>query len=409
MRNVQHRNPATRQVTTQLARTAVHHVRQQVGPHTGKIEQRVALGGGAISGDRQAVALAAQQKLQQLPLDAVRVVLKTLVKAGALHAGIGLQRHQPRHIGADRTGTGIGALLKNPQAATMGRQLLHVKDLHAAGLQHALHTVQGQVGIVLVVSGVKLVAAHHGQQMRELEAGNTRGLEQQGKSGHKIIDVRHMGQHVVGHHQIGLAALHDQLLRQFDAKEALFNADPPGPRRRRSECRRFDAITGDTCITHVLQQVAVVGGHLDQHAAGAQRKALQRLVHKVARVRQPGTGDRAEVAIVFREQGFATSVIFGLHQPAAGADQQAQRIPDLGCVQSRGVEVGIGRWCAAQIKKGQLQRRSAMATFHARVPCIQTCKPGSAASRADNRVTGRGQAIASCGSCGCSPSSECGA
>ena len=36
------------------------------------------------------------------------------------------------------------------------------------------------------------------QQMREFEGRDARGLEQAREAGHEIVDVRHMGEHVVG-------------------------------------------------------------------------------------------------------------------------------------------------------------------------------------------------------------------
>lgn len=72
---------------------------------------------------------------------------------------------------------------------------------------------------MLVVGGVELIFLHHAQQVGKLEeSDHALRLEQAGEAGNEVIDVWHMGQHVVGHHQIGqLARLH-QFIGQFHAK-----------------------------------------------------------------------------------------------------------------------------------------------------------------------------------------------
>ena len=61
-----------------LVRRRVGHIGQQVGPHAGIVEQRVALGSGAVAGHAAAGALAVDQEVQQIVLDA----LGTRLQAG---------------------------------------------------------------------------------------------------------------------------------------------------------------------------------------------------------------------------------------------------------------------------------------------------------------------------------------
>src|SRR4029450_10663391 len=125
-----------------------------------------------------------------------------------------------------------------------------------------------EVGEVLVVDGVELVALHQPGQVGELDGHHPARLEQAGDPGHEAVEVRRLGQDVVGHHQVGPAALGDQLAGQLLAEEPGQGGDAPFDGGLGHVDGRLDAQHRHPAGHEVLQQVAVVAGQLDNQAVG---------------------------------------------------------------------------------------------------------------------------------------------
>ena len=114
------------------------------------------------------------------------------------------------------------------------------------------------------------------------------GLEQPRKPTHKIVDIRHMRQHVVGHHQVGLQAVGRQFFGQCHAKKPFHHRDALGACRCRRAGGRLHAVARDACSLHVLQQVAVVRGHFDHAAGRGKAQAHSHRLHIGLGVGEPG-------------------------------------------------------------------------------------------------------------------------
>ena len=110
-------------------------------------------------------------------------------------------------------------------------QLLHLKNLKAVGAEYALHRGEGQIGKKFVIDGVELVFPYQVQQMGKLEGGRSTGFQQVGESDHKIIDIRHMGQNVIGRRQVGLPAFPGHPPGQIPAEKLPDHRDSLGLRR----------------------------------------------------------------------------------------------------------------------------------------------------------------------------------
>src|ERR1035437_4564279 len=102
--------------------------------------------------------------------------------------------------------SGIGALGEDAQAASVGWMFFHVEDMQAVGGGYTLHGGEREIGEVLVVDRVRLSSLDQIHQVGKLERGDPVGLQQDGKAGGKIIDVRNMGEDIVGGHEVGLPA-----------------------------------------------------------------------------------------------------------------------------------------------------------------------------------------------------------
>ncbi len=145
------------------------------------------------------------------------------------------------------------------QAAPVRRDLLDVGDAQAAGGEDAAHRVERQVGEMLVVDGVELRVLDQAQQMREFQGDGAAGLERGLHALGEIVDVGHVGVHVVAGDQVGLAALVAQAPAQRLAEEFAQHGDAQGLGGGGGAVGRLDAQAGDAGRHEVLQQVAVVG------------------------------------------------------------------------------------------------------------------------------------------------------
>ena len=258
---------------------------------------------------------------------------------------------------------------------------------------------------MLVVDRVELVLAQQAQQVRELERRHAVGLEQRREAGDEVVDVGNVGQDVVGGDEVDLPARRRQLARELDAEEALDDLEAERTCRARGARRRLDAVARDAGLLHVAKKVAVVGRDLADQAGAAQAEALAHRLDIGLGMRQPRRRERAEVGVVVAEQGLAAGVVLGLHQPAALAHEQAQRIPELGRAQSRFGQVGVRRRRAAQVEADTVELGGAMAALQTAIPSKSSPIQAWPSSRGDRSAIGSGQAMARRGSRGWTPPS----
>ena len=107
----------------------------------------------------------------------------------------------------------------NAQRAAVGGQLLHVENGEAVVGKNALHRPEREVAEMLVVNGVKLVARNELQQVRKLQGDDSLWLEGQPQPAHEVVQVGHVGQHVVADEQVGQAVAFDDFTGRGAAKK----------------------------------------------------------------------------------------------------------------------------------------------------------------------------------------------
>ncbi|MCY1415355.1 hypothetical protein D9M71_308340 [compost metagenome] len=219
-----------------------------------------------------------------------------------------------------------------------------------------------------MIQGVELLFGHQRQQVRKLEGRYARRFEQCGKALEKIIDVRDMGQHIVGRHQVRRPTVVAQLTGTVAAEKHFANVQALFPGGLGGAAGWLDTQARDFALGEVLQQVAVVGSDLHDPAVPVEAKTLDHLGNIAPGMGQPGTGVGTEIGIVGVEQAFGTRVVFGLHQPALLANHHLQRDPLLGLFQLFGAQVGIGWRCAAQVDQGQAKAGSTASAVHGHTP-----------------------------------------
>ncbi|MNN01717.1 hypothetical protein D3C81_1143440 [compost metagenome] len=219
-----------------------------------------------------------------------------------------------------------------------------------------------------MVKGIELLLGHQAQQVRKLESGHTIGFEQGRETAQKIVDIRHVGEHVVGGHQVSRPTFARQVMGGLFAEEHLTNLQPFLPGRLCSASGGFDTEARNAALGHILQQVTVVGGDFHHPALAVQAETLDHLPDIVAGMGQPRTGIGAEIRIVGIEQRLGAGVILGLHQPALLTHRHFERHPGLGCCQLVSAQVGVGRRRSAKVDQGQAQAGTTATAVHGRTP-----------------------------------------
>ncbi len=163
------------------------------------------------------------------------VGVETLVAGGALAlAQLG---------GGGRLGLGgvVCVAAVDAQRAAVGGELLDVEQAQAVGLEDAGDGEEGEVGEVLVVDRVPLVVGHEAHQVRELHRDDAAGLEQDLHAGDEVVEVGHVGEHVVAEQQVGGGLAGERARRSPRRRTRRASGCPSGgpPRRRwrRARCR----------------------------------------------------------------------------------------------------------------------------------------------------------------------------
>ena len=129
----------------------------------------------------------------------------------------------------------------DPQRAAVGRQLLDVEQREAVRGEDPLGGDEREVREVLVIDGVELVLVHQPHQVRELDGDHAARLEQGLDARHEVVELGHLGEHVVADDQVGLPAGGGQLAAPPSRRRARRgSARPcsPPPRRRWRRARR---------------------------------------------------------------------------------------------------------------------------------------------------------------------------
>ena len=311
-----------------LVGVAVDRVVEEVGADAAVVQQGVALAGGAVAGDARPLALGRDQEVQQLALGLGDPLAEAGVGLGRLQAGGQLPLQQGPDPLADRRPVGALVPAPDPQRAAVAGQLVDVEQGDPVPGEDPLGGPEREVGEVLVVDGVELVAVHQPGQVGELDRDHPAGGEQQLDAGHEVVQVGHLGEHVVGRDQVGPAALGGQLAGQLDAEEPGQGGHAPLLGGRGHVHRRLDAQHRHPHGHEVLQQVAVVAGQLHDQAARAEPEPVGGDLGVALGVPDPGVGVGGEVGVL-GEDRLGGDVALQLDQPAALADVGPQRVERL--------------------------------------------------------------------------------
>ncbi|GAA1988167.1 hypothetical protein GCM10009718_27160 [Isoptericola halotolerans] len=225
----------------------------------------------------------------------------------------------------------------------MAGELLDVDHGEPGGSEHPLRREQREVAVVLVVDGVVLVALDEAEQVRDLDAHPALVGDQRAQAVGEVDDVGHVGEHVVRHDQVGRTVGGTDRPARVRAEEVDLRGDTAPDRGGGDVRRRLDPQAPDPPVEHVLQEVAVVAGHLHhQGSLGLQPEPVDGVVDETSRVLHPGVGVGREVGVVV-EDLLGRHVGRQLDQQAALAHQHVQRVEGLRSVHLRSGRVRLAQ------------------------------------------------------------------
>ncbi len=231
----------------------------------------------------------------------------------------------------------------------MGGQLLDVEQPHPRPGEHLFDGEEAEVGEVLVVDRVELVVLDQPEQVGELHRDHAARLEQDRHAADEVVEVRHVGQHVVAQQQVGPDAVGDHLGRRRPAEELDPAGHAPLLQRHLGHVRgRLHAQHGHAAGLEVLQQVAVVGRDLHHLRLGAEPEPVDHRPDVPLGVPEPAVAEAAEVGVLGEDLGRALELL-QLDQLARRADVGVERVEPLHLVQLFGLEERVARRGHAQV------------------------------------------------------------
>ena len=265
------------------------------------------------------------QRAQRLP-QATRPVGEAQVRLGTIKAGSFLGFEQPPHCRLHgRAPADIDA-----QRAAVDRQLTNVVDEESVPSEQVIERGDRKVAEVLVIDRVELAVLDQVDHVGHLENRDPAGLLQQnGYPRHQAIEVRHMGEHVIGDDQIGGATLGPEPAGE-GAPEEILERRHSGLDGGCGRCRRgIDAEHGNAALDEVLQHVAVVAGDLDHQGFGIEFQARDQLLGIAAGMAEQGARHRREIRVVPAKQDLGIDGLGDLDQAALRTEHQGERDGDV--------------------------------------------------------------------------------
>jgi len=242
------------------------------------------------------------------------------------------------------------------------RDLLDVERLQPVMREDPAEGHERVIAEVLVIDIVELVLLQQVQHMVEFERRDAGRLQQLGESGDEVVQVRHVGDDVVGRHQIGRVPFRPQLPRRLPPEEQHLHRDAQLAPGGSDVGRRLDAEHRHALRQEPAQQIAVVRGDLDDLAVRAELEALGHLVGVEPAVIQHRLDIRREVRIL-GEDRFAALEFLQLHQEAVAADVGMEREEGLHPIQLFRLADRVRHRRHAEVRDRVFQLRAAEAAF----------------------------------------------
>jgi len=179
----------------------------------------------------------------------------------------------------------------NPSSNSRSRNAATRGDIGFAavvGGENGFNGDEGEVREVFVIDRVELVLAHQPQQVGEFEGNHAVRFEQRAHATDKIVEIGHLGEHIVAGDEVGAPLFGDNPLCLGAAEKSDPSPDSLLNRHRGDVRGRFNAQNGNPAGDEVAEQIAIVTGQLDDRASRTQVESLDHLIGVVPGVLEPG-------------------------------------------------------------------------------------------------------------------------
>ena len=340
-----------------LVGVAVDGVGEQVGPDAAVVEQRVALARGAVAHHLLARPARLDEERDEVVAHAGDGLGEPVVALGGVQARLLFGGQHVAH-GLARLARDLRRAGPHADRAAVGGQQLDVDQAEPARGERPLAAEHRVVLEVLVVDGVELGVLHQREQVLHLDRHPAVVGDHGPQALGEADDVGDVGVDVVEADQIGRAVLLAHLRAGLRGEE----------RRERGHAlvaggladvdRRLHTQAADAALDDVLEQVAVVAGHLHHERVGGEAEALDRAVDEPAGVLDPGGGEGGEVGVL-GERLLGRDQRGDLGEQAALADAHVQRVGGLRLLDGRGGEEQLARRGGAEVEEAAQLGRAA--------------------------------------------------
>src|SRR6266850_2194625 len=183
------------------------------------------------------------------------------------------------------------------QRSSMRVYFIHIESIQTMPSQRGRSGEKGEIRKVLMIDSIELAALDQPLQVRELQGEHALGFQKSREAGDEVVQVRHVGEDIVRHEQVGSMTSMRYRRRRLPPQELDDGGNPPAFSRPGDVLRRLYAEDGDPCLAEKLQQVAVVACDLDDQGIASQPEARNGHFRELAAMSQPALGVRGEVGV----------------------------------------------------------------------------------------------------------------
>src|SRR5260221_9122542 len=179
----------------------------------------------------------------------------------------------------------------------------------------------------------------------------------------EVVQVRHMGKHVIAQQKVRLTSFGGKFLCRIHSEKLHQRIDTFLARSLGYVGGRLHAQDRNLLLHEILQKVAVVAGYFDYEARWVETKPPDHLVHILLRVFEPGIRKRRKICILVIEYRVRTFELLELDQQACTAYISMQRVKRFLEIQLLALQKRIGNGRHAQIRECMLKRRITKSTL----------------------------------------------
>src|SRR5262249_10969190 len=147
-------------------------------------------------------------------------------------------------------------------------QALDIDNLHPVRREQMMERGERVIAKMLVIDRIELNLVEQVLDVRSLDDADAAGLEDRRNARNKTVQIGHVSQDVVLVKNVGLQALVAAAISRLETEKITLSANGFGARYCGDVSGRLDAQHGNTALSVMFEQVAVVARRFDHEAIG---------------------------------------------------------------------------------------------------------------------------------------------